>query len=169
MQSMFRRMRDKNHLVNNFTDGVERVRNRFDMFFLFYDSLVSLVLKTTPLKFNASKEATKASGRKLGYFVRYSRPGLLEGWKCYQRLSAGKISIRWIVENILFTRIRSIATYPLESFIQPLNEWAQWKNPRNRSRLRSRSFRCNVMYAPSPPSPLIPIKGCEIYTAWRKK
>lgn len=42
MQSMFRRMRDKNHLVNNFTDGVERVRNRFDMFFLFYDSLVKM-------------------------------------------------------------------------------------------------------------------------------
>lgn len=49
------------------------------------------MLKTTPLEVNASKEATKASGRKLGYFVRYSRPGLLEGWKCYQRLSAGKI------------------------------------------------------------------------------
>ena len=32
MQSMFRRMRDKKHLVDNFTDGVERVRNRFDLF-----------------------------------------------------------------------------------------------------------------------------------------
>ena len=31
MQSMFRRMRDKKHLVDNFTDGVERVRNRFDL------------------------------------------------------------------------------------------------------------------------------------------
>ena len=30
MQSMFRRMRDKKHLVDNFTDGVERVRSRFD-------------------------------------------------------------------------------------------------------------------------------------------
>ena len=33
MQSMFRRMRDKKHLVDNFTDGVERVRNRFDELF----------------------------------------------------------------------------------------------------------------------------------------
>ena len=31
MQSMFRRMRDKKHLVDNFTDGVERVKNRFDL------------------------------------------------------------------------------------------------------------------------------------------
>ena len=31
MRSMFRRMRDKKHLVDNFTDGVERVKNRFDL------------------------------------------------------------------------------------------------------------------------------------------
>lgn len=28
MQSMFRRMRDKKHLVDNFTDGVERVKKK---------------------------------------------------------------------------------------------------------------------------------------------
>ena len=28
MQSMFQRMRDKKHLVNNFTDGVERIKHR---------------------------------------------------------------------------------------------------------------------------------------------
>ena len=29
MQSMFVRMRDKKNFVDNFTDGVERVKNRF--------------------------------------------------------------------------------------------------------------------------------------------
>lgn len=67
------------------------------------------MLKTTPLEVNASKEATKASGRKLGYFVRYSRSGLLKGWKCYQRLSAGKITIRWIVGK------HFVYSYPLDS------------------------------------------------------
>ena len=40
MQSMFRRMRDKNHLVDNFTDGVDRVKNRFDLFLISTDVII---------------------------------------------------------------------------------------------------------------------------------
>lgn len=48
------------------------------------------------------------------------RPGLFKGWIM---LSTWKITIKWIEQSVLVTLIHWVAIYPVNSIIQPLNNW----------------------------------------------
>ena len=71
--------------------------------------------------------ARKSPAKDLHYHSLYislikPRPGLFERWIM---LSSGEITVQWIAWFVLLTLIHWIAIYPVDSVIQPLNNWGQ--------------------------------------------